>query len=139
MPVLRLSGPARPILTGERTALNFLQTLSGKATAASRYVEAVAVATAQQRHGLGTAIMRRANEIIQEQFELGALSTGKWAFYARLGWERWSGPTWVRHPDGRVERTPDEDAGIMVLRGEGTRHLDTSASITCDARAGDSW
>jgi nicotinate-nucleotide pyrophosphorylase (carboxylating) len=42
MPVLRLSGPARPILTGERTALNFLQTLSGTATAAFRYVEAVA-------------------------------------------------------------------------------------------------
>jgi nicotinate-nucleotide pyrophosphorylase (carboxylating) len=42
LPVLRLSGPARPILTGERTALNFLQTLSGTATAASLYVEAVA-------------------------------------------------------------------------------------------------
>ena len=42
MPVLRLAGPARPILTGERTALNFLQTLSGTATAANRYVEAVA-------------------------------------------------------------------------------------------------
>ena len=42
MPVVRLSGPARPILTGERTALNFLQTLSGTATAAARYVEAVA-------------------------------------------------------------------------------------------------
>jgi nicotinate-nucleotide pyrophosphorylase (carboxylating) len=42
LPVLKLSGPARPILTGERTALNFLQTLSGTATAASRYVQAVA-------------------------------------------------------------------------------------------------
>jgi nicotinate-nucleotide pyrophosphorylase (carboxylating) len=42
MPVVRLSGPARPILTGERTALNFLQTLSGTATAAARYVEAIA-------------------------------------------------------------------------------------------------
>ena len=41
-PVLRLSGHARPILTGERTALNFLQTLSATATAANRYVEAVA-------------------------------------------------------------------------------------------------
>jgi len=41
LPVLRLSGPAGPILTGERTALNFLQTLSGTATTASRYVEAV--------------------------------------------------------------------------------------------------
>jgi nicotinate-nucleotide pyrophosphorylase (carboxylating) len=41
-PLLKMSGPARPILTGERTALNFLQTLSATATAASRYVEAVA-------------------------------------------------------------------------------------------------
>jgi nicotinate-nucleotide pyrophosphorylase (carboxylating) len=42
MPVLRLGGAARPILSGERTSLNFLQTLSATATAASRYVEAVA-------------------------------------------------------------------------------------------------
>jgi nicotinate-nucleotide pyrophosphorylase (carboxylating) len=42
MPVLKVAGFARPILTGERTALNFLQTLSATATAASRYVEAVA-------------------------------------------------------------------------------------------------
>jgi nicotinate-nucleotide pyrophosphorylase (carboxylating) len=40
--ILRLSGAARPILSGERTALNFLQTLSATATAAHRYVEAVA-------------------------------------------------------------------------------------------------
>src|SRR5689334_7145432 len=42
MTVLRITGRARPILTGERTALNFLQTLSGTATAASLYVAAVA-------------------------------------------------------------------------------------------------
>jgi nicotinate-nucleotide pyrophosphorylase (carboxylating) len=40
--LLKIAGPARPILTGERTALNFLKTLSATATAASRYVEAVA-------------------------------------------------------------------------------------------------
>jgi nicotinate-nucleotide pyrophosphorylase (carboxylating) len=40
--LLKIAGAARPILTGERTALNFLQTLSATATAASRYVEAVA-------------------------------------------------------------------------------------------------
>lgn len=40
--VCRLEGPARPILSGERTALNFLQTLSGTATLAKRYVDAVA-------------------------------------------------------------------------------------------------
>lgn len=37
-----LSGPSRALLTGERTALNFLQTLSGTATLASRYADAVA-------------------------------------------------------------------------------------------------
>ncbi|NOR19249.1 MAG: carboxylating nicotinate-nucleotide diphosphorylase [Xanthomonadales bacterium] len=36
-----LSGPARGILTGERTALNFLQTLSATATQARRYADAV--------------------------------------------------------------------------------------------------
>src|SRR4029077_20330386 len=33
---------ARPVLTGERTALNFLQLLSATATAARRFVDAVA-------------------------------------------------------------------------------------------------
>ncbi len=38
----RLAGPAAPILTGERTALNFLQRLGGVATLTSRYVDRVA-------------------------------------------------------------------------------------------------
>ncbi len=37
-----LRGPARPLLTGERTALNFLQTLSAVATKTRTYVQAVA-------------------------------------------------------------------------------------------------
>ncbi len=37
----RLSGPSRGILTGERTALNFLQTLSGTATQTRKFVERV--------------------------------------------------------------------------------------------------
>ena len=40
--VCELSGKARALLTGERTALNFLQTLSAVATNTSRYVAAVA-------------------------------------------------------------------------------------------------
>jgi nicotinate-nucleotide pyrophosphorylase (carboxylating) len=38
----RLAGPTRALLTGERTALNYLQTLSGTATRARRYADAVA-------------------------------------------------------------------------------------------------
>ncbi len=37
-----LQGPARAMLTGERTGLNFLQTLSGTATLARRYADVVA-------------------------------------------------------------------------------------------------
>jgi nicotinate-nucleotide pyrophosphorylase (carboxylating) len=47
--VLRVEGPARSVLTGERTALNFLQLLSGTATAARQFVDAVA--------GTGCAIL----------------------------------------------------------------------------------
>lgn len=36
-----LHGSARPLLSGERAALNFLQTLSGTATTARRYADAV--------------------------------------------------------------------------------------------------
>lgn len=40
--VLRVEGPTAAMLTAERTALNFLQRLSGIATQARRYAEAVA-------------------------------------------------------------------------------------------------
>ncbi len=45
----RIQGPAPALLTAERTALNFLQTLSGVATTTAAYVEAVA--------GTGTRIL----------------------------------------------------------------------------------
>ena len=40
--VCSIKGPARAILTGERTALNFMQRLSGIATMTRRFVEAIA-------------------------------------------------------------------------------------------------
>jgi nicotinate-nucleotide pyrophosphorylase (carboxylating) len=40
--VCQVSGPARGLLTAERTAMNFLQLLSGVATVTRRYVDAVA-------------------------------------------------------------------------------------------------
>ncbi|MGB5688213.1 MAG: carboxylating nicotinate-nucleotide diphosphorylase [Woeseiaceae bacterium] len=39
--ICKLVGPARTLLTGERTALNFLQTLSSTATTTAAYVRAV--------------------------------------------------------------------------------------------------
>jgi nicotinate-nucleotide pyrophosphorylase (carboxylating) len=46
-PVLRLDGSARAILTGERTALNFLQRLSGVATQTAIHVRAIEDTRAQ--------------------------------------------------------------------------------------------
>jgi nicotinate-nucleotide pyrophosphorylase (carboxylating) len=40
--IAAVTGPGRAILSGERTALNFLQRMSGIATATRRYVDAVA-------------------------------------------------------------------------------------------------
>src|SRR5258705_9489363 len=40
-PVVLLHGPARALLTAERNGLNFLQMLSGVASAARRYVDAI--------------------------------------------------------------------------------------------------
>lgn len=40
--ICKLVGPARALLSGERTALNFLQTLSATATTTAHYVDAVA-------------------------------------------------------------------------------------------------
>jgi len=37
----KIQGPARALVTGERTALNFLQTLSGTATATATFVDAI--------------------------------------------------------------------------------------------------
>ena len=47
--VCEIGGAARSIVTGERTALNFLQTLSGTATATRRYTAALA--------GTGTRVL----------------------------------------------------------------------------------
>ncbi|HEV3285266.1 MAG TPA: carboxylating nicotinate-nucleotide diphosphorylase [Steroidobacteraceae bacterium] len=40
--IFAVSGPARAVLSGERTALNFLQLLSGTATVTRRFVDAIA-------------------------------------------------------------------------------------------------
>lgn len=60
--VARLQGPARAILTGERTALNFLQRLSGVATLTREFVEAVAGSRARILDTRKTTPLLRAAE-----------------------------------------------------------------------------
>jgi nicotinate-nucleotide pyrophosphorylase (carboxylating) len=60
--IASVSGPARAILTGERVALNFLQRMSGVATATARFVAAVEGTGAKIRDTRKTTPLLRALE-----------------------------------------------------------------------------
>jgi aminoglycoside 2'-N-acetyltransferase I len=82
--------------------------------------------------------MTAVNDHIRAVYELGALGTGSPAFYERLGWLRWRGPTFV-HTDRGLERTPEEDGGVLVLPTPTSPAIDLDAPISCDWRPGDVW
>lgn len=102
------------------------------------YVEAVATVQARRGQGLGSAIMRAATEHLRQGFALGALCTGSHSFYARLGWERWGGRTFVREASGWTP-TPEEDDAVMVCRTSTTGPLELTGDIACEWRPGDVW
>ena len=102
------------------------------------YVEAVATVATHRRKGHGMTVMTHIVELIRGGYALGALSTGTPAFYTRLGWEHWRGPTLVEGRAGR-ERTPDDDGAVMILRTSQSPHLDLDGEIVCDWRPGDVW
>ncbi len=104
------------------------------------YVEAVAIQPSFHGRGFGSQIMTVVDAEIRARYELGALGTGRHAFYERLGWRTWRGPSSVRTmPDER--RTTDEDGYILVLETPSTpiTPLDLWAPISCDWREGDVW
>jgi aminoglycoside 2'-N-acetyltransferase I len=82
--------------------------------------------------------MREVDGYLAENFDLGALGTGTQAFYERLGWQIWRGPSYVR-TDAGTERTMDEDGYILVLPTPSSPTLDLSAPISCEWRPGDVW
>lgn len=102
------------------------------------YVEGVATAPGRQGEGLGSTAMAELTALVRREFEFGALSTDRRSFYARCGWERWHGPTFVRR-GGELIRTEDEDDGVMVLRFGPSAGVDLTAPIVCEARRGDDW
>jgi aminoglycoside 2'-N-acetyltransferase I len=110
----------------------------GDLTLRAGYVEAVAVWPDLQRSGLGTQVMDVINTMLDAQYDLGALGTGKHDFYARLGWVIWRGPTSIRERDGSLLRSPNEDGDIMVRVTPTTpAGLDLSLPIAVDWRPGD--
>ena len=103
------------------------------------YAEAVAAAPSYQGKGLGSRVMTELNRVLRERYAMGALSTGAHAFYRRLGWERWRGPTHVVTAAGEHVRTEDEDDGVMVLRFGPSETVDLTLPIACHDRPGDAW
>ncbi len=104
------------------------------------YVEAVATSPDRQGGGLGSIVMEAVGSLIRASYELGALGTGRHAFYERLGWERWRGPAFVRRADGDgLERTPDDEGDIRILRTPASHPFELTEPISCDWRPGDVW
>jgi hypothetical protein len=56
--------------------------------------------------------------------------------YARLGWEFWRGPLFIRRA-GRLIPTPDEE--VMILRLPKTPPLDLEAPLSVEWREGELW
>ena len=69
----------------------------------------------------GSVVERRLDESIATRHELGVLSTGAHAFYARLGWVRWQGATWVDAPHGRRAATGAARRGVSSARNHEDR------------------
>lgn len=100
------------------------------------YVEAVATEDDYRNRGLATAIMRRLAEEIRD-FDLGGLSASRHGFYARIGWQLWRGPLFIRTTEGLVP-TPNEH-DVMVLFLPNKPVLDLDAPLSAEWREGELW
>ncbi|MGI8999203.1 MAG: GNAT family N-acetyltransferase [Candidatus Limnocylindria bacterium] len=104
------------------------------------YVENVATLPEAQGAGHAASVMREIGRIMGEEYALGALATGSNAFYERLGWVTWSGPTGLRMVDGERLRSREQDGHVMVLRTPRTpADLELRAPIAVDWRSGEPW
>jgi aminoglycoside 2'-N-acetyltransferase I len=109
---------------------------SSRAPLRTAYVEAVATRPPFQRRGFASQILLHLARMIRS-YELGALSPADDVFYARLGWELWRGPLFIR-TDAGLDPTPRDS--VMILRLESTpADLDVSEPLSAEWRPGELW
>jgi aminoglycoside 2'-N-acetyltransferase I len=102
------------------------------------YLEAVATWPEYQGRGHGSAVVQALDAIVQEDYQLGGLSTGRSSFYERLGWLLWRGPLAVRTAEADVP-TIFERGAVFVLPTRRVPDPDLDATLVCDLRSGDDW
>ncbi len=100
------------------------------------YVEMVATEKAYRRRGFAAAIMKRLIDEVQD-YDLAALSPSDHKYYAKLGWELWQGPLFIRTDDGLLASPEDEEA--MIYRLPKTPVLDLAAPLSAEWREGELW
>ncbi len=100
------------------------------------YVEGVATQKELRQRGFAQAVME---ELVRgvEDYELAALSPFDVTYYARLGWELWRGPLFIRHGEA-VESSP-ADEEVMIYRLPKTPKLDLHAALSAEWRIGEPW
>ena len=99
------------------------------------YVEAVGTSEQHRNQSYATTVMKRLAEKIRD-FDLAALTTGIPDFYAKLGWQNWRGPLFIRTPEGL---TPTPKHRAMVLFTRNTPPLELDAPLSAEWREGDLW
>jgi aminoglycoside 2'-N-acetyltransferase I len=132
-------GDRRELVSHAAWVTRWLQP-DGHAVLRTAYVEAVATAPARQGRGLATAVLSHLADRLRGEstWELAALSPSDAAFYARLGWELWTGPLGIRRGNAVESTSPDEQ--VMILRLPRTpANLATTALLTAEWRAGELW
>lgn len=102
------------------------------------YVEAVAVHPRRQGQGVGSALLVEIDDVLSRWYEFGALGTGRRAFYTRLGWQVWLGPTHVVR-NSVWERSRDDDGYVLVRRFGPSADIAITHPIACEERPGDDW
>ena len=98
-------------------------------------MEAVATDYRYRNKGFTTHLMRKLAEEIRH-FDLGALSTSSYNFYARIGWQLWRGPLFIRTQE-RLVPTPNEHVMILILPN--TPILDLDVPLSAEWREGELW
>jgi predicted N-acetyltransferase YhbS len=109
--------------------------LADGTTVAAAYLDAVAIDPAYQNRGLGSVVIKRLMAEVHG-FALGCLSTNRPNFYARLGWELWTGPKAVSS-ENWIQPTPEET--VMIHRTANSPAINPGSLLVVESRPGDSW